>query len=324
MAYNKRPNGNLFHKIKGSESSQAPIQPGIGGMGEVESPAPYLPVVRGALSVLARTSAGQAIKQGGKRIIASGASRLKGLLGKGKPSIPTYATDTSGLVAKKSFGKRAFNVAMNIATGAGLSSIFSSDSSPEDTKGASGDTSTSGGDKKKPGGYVKPGGKATGNMKDYALNSQGRRDEYTARGWKQDDTTSVKGGNKAVSTIEPQGVVKTNVTPDAEPLTITPPASTTTKPTAVQAQKAQNTMDRKNRSIDKKQGKIDDANALGNTKKATRKQRSLDNKKARLADKNKLDQKYMSDLSGAEKPKDESPVPYTSRIQASAQYNKHK
>ena len=83
-------------------------------------------------------------------------------------------------------------------------------------------------------------------------------------------------------------------------------------------------MDRKNRSIDKKQGKIDDANALGNTKKATRKQRSLDNKKARLADKGKLDQKYMSDLSGAEKPKEESPVPYTSRIQASAQYNKHK
>ena len=76
------------------------------------------------------------------------------------------------------------------------------------------------------------------------------------------------------------------------------------------------------RSIDKKQAKIDDANALGNTKKATRKQRSLDNKKARLSDKGKLDAKYMSNLSGAEKPKEESPVPYTSRIQASAKYRK--
>ena len=316
MAYNKRP-GNLFHNIKGSESSQAPTQPGIGGVGEVESPAPYLPVVRGALGVLARTSAGQAIKQGGKRIIASGASRLKGILGKGKKSIPEYA---SKLPKPKSFLSKAINTAGNIGIGLSLGSFFGSDDSSSEPA----TTTSGGGDKKKPGGYVKPGGKATGNMKDYALNSQGRRDEYTARGWKQDDTTSVKGGNKVVSTLKPNPVVKVDSTPDAEPLTITPPASTATKPTAVQTQKAQNTMDRKNRSIDKKQGKIDDANALGNTKKATRKQRSLDNKKARLADKGKLDQKYMSDLSGAEKPKEESPVPYTSRIQASAQYNKHK
>ena len=40
-------------------------------------------------------------------------------------------------------------------------------------------------------GYVKPGGKATGNMKDYAMNSQERADEYDARGWAQDDTTKV-------------------------------------------------------------------------------------------------------------------------------------
>ena len=42
-----------------------------------------------------------------------------------------------------------------------------------------------------PTGYVKPGGKATGNMKDYAMNSQERADEYDARGWAQDDTTKV-------------------------------------------------------------------------------------------------------------------------------------
>ena len=303
MAYEKRP-GNLFHNIKGSQSSQAPTQPGIGGMGEVESPAPYIvPLVRGALAVAGRTGVGQVIKQGGKQLFKKGVKKAV------------------EYVPKTSFGKKAFNVAMNVATGVGIGSMFGSDSSPEDTKSASGDTSTSGGSKKKPGSYVKPGGKATGNMKDYALNSQARRDEYTARGWKQDDTTSVKGGNKVGSEIKNKPVVKADVTPDADPITVTPPASTT-KPTAVQTQKAKNTMDRKNRSIDKKQAKIDAATESGNDKKARRKQRSLDNKKARLSDKGMLDQKYMSNLSGAEKPKEESPVPYTSRIQASAQYRK--
>jgi len=354
MAYNKRP-GNLFHNIKGSQSSQAPTQPGIGGMGEVESPAPYIvPVVRGALAVAGRTALGQTIKQGGKRIIASGASRLKGILGKGKPSIPTYATDTSGLVAKKSFGRKAFDFASNIGVGVGLGSFFGSDSSPEDTKGASGDTSTNGGSKKKPGSYVKPGGKATGNMKDYALNSQARRDEYTARGWKQDATTSVKGGNKVVSELKSNPVVQ-NKPEIKSNVTITPPATS-----AVDTQKDKNKIDRKNRSIDKKQAKIDAATESGNDKKAKRKQRSLDNKKARLSDKGLLDKQYMTNLSGGgggltQDPPEEttapakalsdlkanlgtgknqidpeskfgkkvaSALPYTSRIQASAQYRK--
>jgi len=47
----------------------------------------------------------------------------------------------------------------------------------------------------KTGSYVKTGGKATGNIKDYALNTKARRDEYTARGWKQDKTTEIKGGS---------------------------------------------------------------------------------------------------------------------------------
>ena len=42
------------------------------------------------------------------------------------------------------------------------------------------------------GAYVKKGGKATGNMKDYAIGSKSRYNEYESRGWKQDDTT--KGG----------------------------------------------------------------------------------------------------------------------------------
>ena len=48
------------------------------------------------------------------------------------------------------------------------------------------------------GSYVKPGGKATGSMKDYAIGSDARKAEYDARGWKYDDT--IKGydrkGNK--------------------------------------------------------------------------------------------------------------------------------
>ena len=351
MAYKKRP-GNLFHNIEGSQSSQAPTQPGISGMGEVESPNKILPVLaRGALAVAGRTAVGQAIKQGGKRFIASGASRLKNILGKGKPSIPTYATDTSGLVAKKSLGSRILSGAMNLGTGAYIGSFFgssSSDSKP-DSKVVNND--------KKPGSYVKPGGKATGNMKDYALNSQSRRDEYTARGWKQDDTTTVKGGNKTVSEIKSKPVVqkKTEIKSNA---TVTPPTTS-----AVDTQKDKNKIDRKNRSIDKKQTKIDAAKESGNDKKARRKQRSLDNKKARLQDKGLLDKQYMTNLSGGgggltQDPPEETTapakalsdlkpnlgtgknqidpeskfgkkiasadgaLPYTSRIQASAKYRK--
>jgi len=45
--------------------------------------------------------------------------------------------------------------------------------------------------------YVKKGGKATGSMNNYAIGSQERFNEYAARGWKQDATTAVKGGNTA-------------------------------------------------------------------------------------------------------------------------------
>ncbi len=63
-------------------------------------------------------------------------------------------------------------------------------------------------EKIKSGSYVKPGGKATGNMKDYALNTQARRDEYTARGWKQDKTTEIKSSTPTASkpsTVKKEG-----------------------------------------------------------------------------------------------------------------------
>ena len=48
--------------------------------------------------------------------------------------------------------------------------------------------------KKEPGSYVKEGGTATGEMKDYPLLSEERKAEYDARGWKYDDT--IEGYNK--------------------------------------------------------------------------------------------------------------------------------
>ena len=324
MAYNKRP-GNLFHNIKDSQSSQAPTQPGISGMGEVESPNKILPVIaRAGLAAVGRTAIGQSIKQGGKK-----------LLGQGLKKAIEY-------VPKKSFASKALNFVGNVTLGAGIGSMFGSDNS-NDSKTKMGET----GPKVPPTG----GKKYDTNMKDFALNSQARRDEYTKRGWKQDDTTTIKGGNKSVSEIKSKPIVKSDSKPSVEKASVTPPS---TKPSAVDAQKDKNKIDRKSRSIEKKQAKINQAKADGNDKKAIRKQRSLDNKKSRLSDKGQLDAKYMSNLAGGnESNKEESPakalsdlkshlgtgknqinpnssfgkkvasaVPYTSRIQASAKYRK--
>lgn len=47
---------------------------------------------------------------------------------------------------------------------------------------------------------VETSGRATGSMKNYAIGSQGRFNEYAARGWKQDATTVVKGSPKQDAT----------------------------------------------------------------------------------------------------------------------------
>ena len=60
--------------------------------------------------------------------------------------------------------------------------------------------------------YVKKGGKATGSMKNYAIGSQGRFNEYAARGWKQDATTVVKGSSKQNATNKGGYNVNTNLT----------------------------------------------------------------------------------------------------------------
>ena len=65
----------------------------------------------------------------------------------------------------------------------------------ESENGGSEGTSKNVNRKTKGGGYnaqgvwVKTGGKATGKIKDYAIGSKERYDEYEARGWAHDDTT---------------------------------------------------------------------------------------------------------------------------------------
>ncbi len=91
--------------------------------------------------------------------------------------------------------------------------------------------------------YVKKGGKATGSMKDYKVGSQKRRDEYTARGWKQDKTTAVKGGAKRkkvekVSTLTSRPIVtkKVEITTKLDP-TKKPKITSTPKETSKRASK---------------------------------------------------------------------------------------
>ena len=114
--------------------------------------------------------------------------------------------------------------------------------------------------KKKP--YVKKGGKATGNMKDYKIGSKERRAEYEARGWKQDDTTKVK-----AAPVEPKKVVDqtTKVVDDSnkvvEPQTKTEVAKS---------------------NVDKAKDNVKDAKASAkDTRKSTRIQKRADRKNAR-------------------------------------------
>jgi len=62
--------------------------------------------------------------------------------------------------------------------------------------------------------YVKPGGKATGKIGDYAQGSQERAAEYDARGWAHDKTTT---GHKDYKKPEITKETKTKTTPDPRP-----------------------------------------------------------------------------------------------------------
>ena len=122
------------------------------------------------------------------------------------------------------------------------------------------------------------GGSSTGdsskqyktNIKNFKIGSQARRDEYTKRGWKQDDTTKVaRKKTEPVSTITARPVSISNKSPE---VVVKVTKKTTTKKDA-----------RKNKSIDKKQNKANIARAKGNENKALRKERAIEKKKARLS-----------------------------------------
>ena len=113
------------------------------------------------------------------------------------------------------------------------------------------------------------GKKYNTSMKNFKVGSQARRDEYTRRGWKQDETTKV-----ARKKAEPVSTITT------KPVSIDNKASVD----VVKATKKTTTNKdaRKNKSIDKKQNKADIARAKGNEKKALRKEKAIEKKKARL------------------------------------------
>ena len=140
-------------------------------------------------------------------------------------------------------------------------------------------TTTETNKKNKP--YVKKGGKATGNMKDYKLNSQARRDEYTTRGWKQDDTTKVaRKKTEPVSTLIAKPVSIDNKI-SADPPKVAAKKQTSGKVSTynkVKAAKLAKDGVRKTGKASKKQSQADEARAEGNTRKANRKQKAADRK----------------------------------------------
>lgn len=138
--------------------------------------------------------------------------------------------------------------------------------------------------KKKP--YVKKGGKATGNMKDYKIGSAERRAEYEARGWKQDKTTEVKKEvAKPVSEVKPKDVVK-NVTVTGKKDDKVEPKKETSKRAGKLRAKGEAVLADKTLSIEEKQrqaGKL--------RKKYDKKNAKVEKKKDRKERKVKYDEK---------------------------------
>ena len=153
--------------------------------------------------------------------------------------------------------------------------------------------------KKKNKPYVKKGGTATGNMKDYKLNSQARRDEYTARGWKQDDTTKVaRKKAEKVNTLTAKPVSIDNKI-SADPPKVAAKKQTSGKVSTynkVKAAKLAKDGARKTGKASKKQSQADEARAEGNTRKANRKQKAADRKTLKAS-------KKFSQAAGAVQPK---------------------
>lgn len=253
-------------------------QPLLGSYAPVQmnSPAKNI-IVKGATQLvkLGAKKALPVIRKGGAEALKKG----KNLIGK--------TGGATEFVPKKSLRQRAGRFIKNAITGgigyAAIDAIFGGNSDkPAETKPTvtpKPETTT----KKKP--YVKPGGKATGNMRDYKIGSRERYNEYEARGWKQDATT--KGGEPRkkvkVSTMKPEGVKTIKPKIEAPKLSLetkVPTSNPSTKDKFVAKKKAKAGTRKTTKAADKeKQAK--QALAEGNTRKAARKQRSADRKKAK-------------------------------------------
>ncbi len=260
-----------------------------GGM-KVEQPliGQYAPVQMNspAKNIIVR-GAGQLIKAGAKRAMPAirkgGAEALK----KGK-NLLGKAGGATEFVPKKSLRQRAGRFIKNAITGgigyAAIDAIFGGNSDkPAETKPTvtpKPETTT----KQKP--YVKPGGKATGSMKNYKIGSKERYDEYEARGWAHDDTT--KGGEprkkaKVASTMKPEGVKTIKPKIEAPKISIetkAPTSNPSAKDKFVAKKKAKAGTRKTSKAADKEK-EAKQALAEGNTRKAARKQRSADRKKTK-------------------------------------------
>jgi len=209
-----------------------------------------------------------AIKKGGAEALKRG----KEMLGKGAGKAVEYVPKRTFMQNAKKFIKNAAIGGVGYAIGNyAIGKIFGGDDESPAPKPTEVDP-------------PKKTKKYDTNMKDFALNSQARRDEYTRRGWKQDHTTELKKKPKV------ETVSKIETKPIANLETKSPKVSIDTKIPSVQTEKVskvakfkakKNAADgaRKTRKAVDKEKEAKQALAEGKTGKARRKQRAADRKK---------------------------------------------
>ena len=161
---------------------------------------------------------------------------------------------------------------------------------------------------KKTEGYVKKGGKSTGNIKDYKVGTEARRNEYTARGWAQDSTTKINSDSttpkkSTAEVIKTKGVSIGVKAPKASDVDLSKKPNVkkeglnkktnyskiavTEKDAARRIKRGKKSSARKEESMKRKAGRIDKAKASGNTNKVDRIKESARRKKARVDAKKK-------------------------------------
>lgn len=232
-----------------------------------------------------------AVASGGKQLLNQAKNKLKGFSGKKGPYMPPPIVD---FTPKRTFMQKAGQFIKTAGKlGAGylgysvIDNIIDGFSGGSDDKPTSTTTPTTPTTPKKKKPYVKPGGKATGSMKDYKIGSKERYDEYNARGWAHDDTTKgykPKKKEAKVSTIKPKGIETSAKQPKVSIETKSPSIPETSKPSKKDlytAKKKGKAGARKTAKAADKEAQAKKALAEGNTKKAARKQRSADRKKSK-------------------------------------------